>query len=64
MPLRLLLGFALYAPIPPHDPPPRNAEEPFPTARPGDAALLRFSICDAEGRPIPGRLTFVDEKGG
>ncbi len=63
MPLRPLLWIALAAAIPPHDPPPRKAEEPFPTAKPGEVANLRFSISDASGRPIPGRLTFVDGKG-
>ncbi|MGH7149346.1 MAG: CehA/McbA family metallohydrolase, partial [Planctomycetota bacterium] len=63
MPLPPLLGFALAAAIPPHDPQPPRLEEPFPTARAGEAAILRFSISDAEGRPIPGRLTFVDGKG-
>ena len=41
----------------PHDPPPA---QPWPTA--GDApnvAVLSFSILDQQGRPMPGRLTFI-----
>lgn len=52
--------FALAVVLHPGDQDPK----PFPTAgERADAAALRFSIRDAAGAPIPGRLTFLDEKG-